>query len=464
MAVGSTLLVGFKKHTNTWGAGAAFGAVEVGAGYGIEVESESIKIDPTLILNKGLSGAGTRLPGTLGNKLVSGDLVCPLYYRGLETLIALAMGTAVAPAQQGGTAAYEHAYNLIASHAGLYGTLVLPGSDHPAVREVPHAKVGGFTFDFTPNELAKLTVPFVGFDLLLNEGSLDADGIMTAVLPANGAQVVAGNPSFPFFLTVLMVDANSSVTEFVLTFVGTDESGDYQTETYTRSTDTKTWTSNKRWLSITSITGSALAGAAEGGDTIQVGYIPGANTLATSASISLPATADHELVRFDQVRVYCNDQAGADFVAGDEIFVDKLRISLQLSLRTDKVTTKFGNRIEEPNTNDYKTATIGFSFPEWLSGNQTWLQRRLRAAKQKIKVVVQGPLAATGYPCEISFFLNNVQFTSHTLNVSGPGEIPFDLEGEASRASANPTGLPTWANTQPLSMRLVNLRTTSALA
>lgn len=464
MATGNNLLVGFKKHTNTWGYGAAGGAVACVAGDGLEVDAEAIRIEPTLVQNRGLSGSGTRLPSTLGNKLVSGDLgPCPLYYRGLEVPIALAMGTAVAPAQQGATAAYSHQYNLKSSHAGLYGTLALPGADHPAVREIPHAKIGGFTFDFTPNELARVTFPIVGFDMFVNEGSPDTDYIVTSAPVADGVFAIAAQPTAPTFLTITVTDADASVTEFIVTFVGADENGDYQTETYQLTVDTKVWTSKKRWSALTSVTGSGLTGTAVG-DTIVVGILPGMNNASTISTISLPSTADHELVRFDQVRVWANAQSGADFVAGDEIFVDSVRIALNLALRTDKVTTRYGNRIDQPNSNDFKSATIGFRFPEWDSDNVTWLQQRLKAGKQKVKVTVQGPLADTGYPLEVSFFLNNVQFTSHGLNVSGPGEIGFDLEGEAHRALAAATGAPAWSDLQPISVRIMNLRTTSALA
>lgn len=471
MALGANLLSAFKINTGTWGQGAGFGAVVCGAGDGVEVDAESIKIMADLIQNNGLSGFGVRRPGTHGNKGADGDFgPMPIYYRGNEVLLACAMGAAAAPAQQGGTAAYGHALTLAATSAGVHGTLVLYGSDHPAVREVPFAKVSGFILTWEPNKLVMGTFPLVGFDGLVNQGALDADGIVTAVEPADGAQAIAGNPAFPFFVTILVVDADNSTTEQVSTIVGTDENGDYQTDVYTLSTDGKTWTSSKRWLSVTAVTNSAHAGTSSG-DTFQVGYIPGINTLATGASISIPSSADHELMRFDQVKLWMNLQSDADFTdalpedSGDLVPVESIQVKLDRALNTGKYTTRYGDRRDEPQDNAFKTVTMHLKFPEWDSYNNAWLQQKLQAGKMKAKITSTGPLAATGYPCELSLFLNNLQVAGGgDPNAGGPGEIPIEFDLEANVASSSPTGLPAWANTQPLSMWLVNLRTTNCLA
>jgi len=463
MATGHNLVVGLKKNANTWGTGLA---VLAGAGDGIEVDSESLAIDAQLIENVGLFGQGTQRPSKLGEKLLAGDLPCPLYYVGLETAVALAMGaTGGAPSQLGGTTAYELSILLAASLAGEHSTIAMGGVDHPSVREIAFSKGNGFTFDFQRNQLAKLTLPQVGYDLFNNVGAPDPDLVVVAVEPTDVTLTIAAQPSHPSFLTITVTDSDTSITEYIVTITGLDDDGNYATETYTLSSDGLTWTSSIRWSSITALVGSGLAGTATS-DTIEVGVQPGVNNVNTYTSITVPTTADYELVAFDQVRIWMNEQsAGAlDLTAStDEFFMDAIRVTLNPSL-VQNVTTRFGNRVEEPHAGDFKKVELGFNFPSWDSANNALLRDRLLGKKFKVHIRAQGPLADTGFPLEWSIWLNEVQFGTGSPNAGGPGDIRFDLTGMAHRAIVNPTGLPSWANQQPIALRNVSLRTTDPLA
>lgn len=552
--MGSTTVVGFKKHANVWGSGLP---VVVGAGDGLEIESESLVLDAQMIENMGLSGQGTQLPGALGNKLVSGDVVCPLYYRGPDLALAMALGTLVAPVQQGASTAYLHGLRMAASHVGLFGTLVSGGANHPVVREWPHVKWNGWTIECEQGQMAKLTLPAAAYNMHLCGADDDdlivvsrgvSDRVLTiAASPASSALTVtvtdaddsvtelvitfvgtdaadaplteaytlstdtkswtsdgtfktltsatmtgltgtaaaadlvkvmagattvvadhaiwattltvAAQPEYSGPITVTVTDSNSSITELVILFSGTDEDGEFVTETYTLSTDTKTWTSDTRFATLTSAVMSGLAGASTG-DTIKVG-VANVNDTTSYASISLPSTADYQQITFAHLSVYINDQTGADFTDSDEVFVSKISLKGEPALKTDSVTTRFGNKIDEPKGDGFQKITFGLSFPQWDAANTPFIKTRLLAGKKKALLVFSGPEANGGYPLQLRFFLNNLQFTSGSPNVGGPNQIPLDLEAVAHRATANPTGLPAWANTQPLSACVVNLRSTA---
>jgi len=187
------------------------------------------------------------------------------------------------------------------------------------------------------------------------------------------------------------------------------------------------------------------------------------NTEATLSGISLPTTEDYQLVTFEMMQVWIGRQDGAAFADADLVHPDAVRITVNRALQP-KFTTRFGNRSDEPTSQDFRMAELGLNLPEWDARNNQILRDRLLARPQKVLVQLQGAIAADIYPLEWSFYFNNVQFREGGVPISGPGEMRFDLVGEGHRALAAATGAPTWADLQPLSISNVNLRTTSALA
>jgi len=461
-ATGSNLIVGFKENLNTWGSGEP---VVVGAGDGVEVDSESISLDAGLIEHTGLSGQGTMLPAILGEKLTAGDLVCPVYYRGLEVAIAQAMGTAATPAQQGGTAAYAHAYTMAATTEGKVGTLVMGGANHPAVREIPFAKIGGFTFDIARNAEAKVTFPVVGFDAYLNADTPTTVGLVASIEPADTTHTIVGQPLNPSRVTLLITDGDVSITEYIVTITGTDDEGNYAVEAYTLSTDTLAWISTTRWSAITSVIGTGLAGTTAG-DTLIMGYEYGINNVSNYTSIGIPTTADYQLASFDQFSVWMNEQSGGALTttegSADEVYPDSIRISLNRSL-SQNVTTRFGRQIDEPHGTNFAAVEVGLNFPNWNTESQAVLRDRLQGKQFKVFVKASGPLADTGFALEWSFWANAVQFGSGSPNAGGPGDMRFDATGTAHRVLTAATGRPAWADNQPLSLYNINLRTTKAI-
>lgn len=115
---GREILVGLKK-ASTWRTPVACGAND-----GILILSESFR--QTLEhLDDDSAGLAFIQRTDPGKKNVSGGMEGYLRYEGLDVLLALIMGTAGTPSQQGATAAYTNSYVMADSLLGLFATLTM---------------------------------------------------------------------------------------------------------------------------------------------------------------------------------------------------------------------------------------------------------------------------------------------------------------------------------------------------
>lgn len=289
---------------------------------------------------------------------------------------------------------------------------------------------------------------------------------MASVDPAAGAQIIA-NANLPTTtpvgqLTVTVTDANASITELVCTVVATDERGNLITMVYRLTTMGLTETFPERITGVTSATISGLTGVVDAGtDKIALGYVPGVNTAATVASISLPT--DRKFLLFDQMEVLINDHDGAALASTDEYFLSAFNFVVDLNMTTDDVTTKFGYRVDEPVKDNFIKVTGGLSFSKLMNTNIELFRDQLRKTRKKMTVTLTGPIAATPYPYKLVLYFNNVQFVSGSPNVGGAQRVGFDMEFMAQRCLAIPTGFPT-GYTKAVTMELTNLRTTVAMS
>lgn len=459
---GFETIVGWDQNTNTWGSGLA---ALLGSGDGLELLNETLTADSQLIENEAVSGAATQLPGAAGNEFHNGDLQIPGYYQGCETLIAQVFGTADAPVQQGGTAAYLHVYKLAEDHEGKEGTLVLSHGSF-VVREYPHCKLARMEGNCENGQRLDFTFGAVPFSLNLNRGALDDDYFVVDVEPAAGALTIA-NTTLPSTtpegqLTVTVTDANASITELVCTVVATDSRDNQITIIYRLSTMGLTETFPERIKSVISATVSGITGTVTGGaDKIKLGYVPGINTAATVSSISLPS--DRNFILFSQMEVLINDHDGGALASTDEVYVSAFNFVIDLQMSDDDVTTKFGFRVDEPVKDGFIKVTGGINFSKLANVNVELLRNSLTKTRKKMKVTWTGPIAATPYAYSMTLYFNNVQFIQGTANVAGPQRIPFDLEFMAQRALAIPTGFPS-GYTKAVTMELINKRTSVAMS
>lgn len=178
-AKGFRTIAGFKKAAD-W-----LTPVLVGAGNGFEYLSESLTPDAQFIPDEQVSGKATRLFGDKGNEFHSGDTMMDFRYEGLETLLAMAMGTAGVPTQVGADNAYKHVFKIADDKEGLFATFVF--DKKVRVWEYTTAKVAGFTLNNVNGERLKCTFPLIPGSLNLNAGTGTNNNTTTGAItmPAN---------------------------------------------------------------------------------------------------------------------------------------------------------------------------------------------------------------------------------------------------------------------------------------
>ncbi|GER92687.1 hypothetical protein A45J_0405 [hot springs metagenome] len=116
--------------------------VAVGANDGILILPTSIKKDAPIESDDSL-GTYFSEDGTPGAIKVEGDIPMYLRYDSLDVLLALFMGVAGVPTQQGTTAAYAYTYKWKQDIDGYFGTFVKHMKNY--IEEIPSAKIAGIT-------------------------------------------------------------------------------------------------------------------------------------------------------------------------------------------------------------------------------------------------------------------------------------------------------------------------------
>jgi hypothetical protein len=163
---GAISVIAYKKNTGgVWNT-----PIVLGANNGIEIEKESIATKVEMLENPQLAGR-IDLPGAdKGNEHESGDMVCHFKFETLETLIAMALGTAGAPAQVGADNAYKHTWKIKNDVFGIFGCLALGLQRN--TYEYASFKMKGFKLDVDKSmQIAKLTFHLVASQLNINIGS-----------------------------------------------------------------------------------------------------------------------------------------------------------------------------------------------------------------------------------------------------------------------------------------------------
>jgi len=454
VAVGFQQVAGFKLSTLPWGGKATV----LGAGDGMEFLTDSLDANVTLLQNEQNSGSSQRLPGDKGSEIHSGALAANLYYRGLERMIASVFNTAGVPTNiEAG--AEHHVFKLNETHLGRYGTLATDAA--PAIREWPAVKIAGMTIEVTEDSIATIEFTLTPFGLNLNRGVADPDKVVVSIEPVDGAMTIAAQPDRPSPITILVTDSDVSITEYIVTIVGTNRDGRVVTEVYTLSADGLTFETVEFFKTVTTVTASGLAGTATG-DTIVVGVNNGFNNDTTMATVTLPTERDFAL--FSDLKVWANgqDEGALGTADANQLFLKTWRLTIELNTPPN-VTTRFGNKTDEPSVDGFVNITVGLSFSEWTNENMFIFDNRLAIDEMKMRARLLGPLiGATATPHKIDFYLNNLQLNSGSPQTGGPGRIPVDYEMQAARALVVPTGFPA-GYTDAVTMEMDNSLATDPL-
>ena len=179
---GRETLIGLKK-ASAWRTPVACGAND-----GILILSETLKQTREHLQDDsaGLAFVQRTDPGKIN---AAGDITSYLRYEGLDVALALAMGQAGAPTQQGVTAAYANAYKLTTNPAGLFATLaLLKKSD--IVHEFPSAKLHGFRISGEMNAPLQITFSALANLLELASATNTAATMANVTYPDKGNRVI----------------------------------------------------------------------------------------------------------------------------------------------------------------------------------------------------------------------------------------------------------------------------------
>lgn len=183
MSTGKEAKAAFKK-ASAWGT-----AVAVADADALLITGESISRSREHLPDDS-AGQDFHSQSDQGLITCGGDLSAYLRYEGLETLLAMALGTAGAPSQQESTAAYLHALHPAGDTTGLFGTLAFYKGF--SAHEYAGCKVDGFTIEGSAGQPLTVSLNLICDDLAINTTSGTNTAAAMAALsdPAPGNRVL----------------------------------------------------------------------------------------------------------------------------------------------------------------------------------------------------------------------------------------------------------------------------------
>lgn len=158
---GRELIVGLKK-ASTWHTPVACGAND-----GLLILSDNIKLNTPSELDDS-AGQEWIFQADEGVQDNKGSLEAYMRYEGFDVALALIMGTAGVPTQQGATAAYANTYGQASSIFGNFATLAQKKLTNK-IWEFPSIKLHGFKLSAQMNKPVKISVD--GIADILDRGS-----------------------------------------------------------------------------------------------------------------------------------------------------------------------------------------------------------------------------------------------------------------------------------------------------
>lgn len=161
MSTGREIIAAFKKAT-TWGAPAACAQNDV-----LLITSESVTRNREQLQD---DSAGLAYVSASDQGLITcgGELEAYLRYQGLETLLAMVMGQAAEPVDNG-DGSYTHQLDPAAATDGLFGTLAIHKGY--SVHEFASAKVDGFTISGKAGQPLSVSFSLICDDRVINTTS-----------------------------------------------------------------------------------------------------------------------------------------------------------------------------------------------------------------------------------------------------------------------------------------------------
>lgn len=462
---GQVFYGGIKKQTNDWDGV----PLVLGAGNGVEFNSESLERNQELIQNNGMLGSGFMRPGVAGNRKAGGSTEHNLYFADpvMECVVAAFAQDAVTNPVTG---VYVHTGAIQASALDHFFTVITAGSLF--VKELNTAKLASLKLSGDcegDGQWVKATLDWLSADMHKNVGAIDDDYFVASVTVTDAARTMAqtqyladdGTP-YPFLISVTTASTGSpALTESVQTIVCVDEYGGVHSLVYTLSTDLFSLDgatgvapdandafTGMHFVEVTSVTSSATAGTG----TVKVGRKPGVNTVATAASVTTESTRVEVLTT--GLRVYASPQADGAFSSVHELDVSGFELTIDRAM-DDRHTTMSGRKRAQPTVGGtgYPSVELSLKFNSFGSRE---LPRLFDDDGRQLKLSLEitgARIGSTAYNHKLRFFFNCLQATGEP-SVGGPGLLEWDWTGQAHAALAAPTGVYPSGMTAPIGYEL----------
>lgn len=182
-------IVGIKKAT-TWGT-----EVVPASGDGVEVTSLGVNGGLELVGDEQMTGAITAKPSSSGNHKFDVDLSSAIRYEGLETLVALFMGTAGAPTTVD-TTAKQHVIKLKADHDGIFSTVAYEYLKDTKVGVLPSVKWNSLEISGKQGERLMLNMKGMANTWTNSSGTNTTTSIDSVTLSSNRLYAMFGDVAF----------------------------------------------------------------------------------------------------------------------------------------------------------------------------------------------------------------------------------------------------------------------------
>lgn len=192
----------------------------------------------------------------------------------------------------------------------------------------------------------------------------------------------------------------------------------------------------------------------------------GTNNNTTISSVTLPA--NREFLQFRQLTVRVNAQSGGALAGSDAIYVSEISLDIDRSMKADDVTTRFGNKVDEPLQNDFSKITGNLVFSKYMNdspgGNAALYAATLAKTAQKMDwtFVADSLAGSVTQKFQWAFLFPNLKFTEGAPVVGGAGLLGWQVGFEAFRCTAAPTGMT--GVTEPVELQIHSQRSTDPLA
>ncbi|MEW5911486.1 MAG: phage tail tube protein [Thermodesulfobacteriota bacterium] len=183
----------------------------------------------------------------------------------------------------------------------------------------------------------------------------------------------------------------------------------------------------------------------------------GANTNATMAALSAPATGNRVLFR--QGAFMINDAEGDALDSGDVITPSRFSLSLRRGLAGDHLAGG-EDKIAEPAHAAFPELSLSLEFPTYTS--DTYLSDLGSDARKKMRIDFIGGEIESGVNYAFSLIMPHVVITNAEAAVDGAGKIAHPISASLLATATQRSGMS--GITGPLAIDLTNTRATDLLA